>query len=184
MKIYQLRIDLLDIKPPIWRRLLVPGSDSLNDLHYNIQTAFGWYDCHLHEFEIDGARYQSSEGLKFDSGFGEPATNEEKMQIQKVFKKDSMGMYIYDFGDFWRHKIKVEKITTSENSDFDAQVIGGKRACPPEDCGGPWGYANLLEILNDPKNPERKDYLDWLGIDDPSKEFDPDYFDTSELGEL
>jgi len=177
-QVYQFKITLRDIKPPIWRRIQVPETYTFWDLHVAIQDAMGWLDYNLHEFEM----VDPSTGLKVNIGipdedFGREILPGWKQKIPDYF---SMGNklvdYIYDFGDNWEHIIKLEKIfPRDKNIDYPI-CIAGKRACPPEDCGGIWGYENFLEIINDPDNEEYEDMIEWVG-----GEFDPEHFDVKEV---
>lgn len=175
--IYQLKITLKHIRPPIWRRVLVPGSLTLSQLHGVIQTAMaGWYDSHLHEFEIDGAQY----GLPAPPGdnWGMPVTNEAKVTLENVLREKQKFLYTYDFGDDWQHEILVEKLLARDPTMNYPICLKGKRACPPEDCGGPWGYAELLEILANPHHPEYESRQEWLIAD-----FDAEVFDLEAVNE-
>ena len=177
-QVYQFKITLRDIKPPIWRRIQVPETYTFWDLHVAIQDAMGWSDYHLHEFEMVGP----SAGLKVNIGipdedFGREILPGWKQKIADYFSVENRSAdYTYDFGDNWEHIIKLEKILPrDENVDYP-KCIAGKRACPPEDCGGVWGYENFLEIINDPDNEEYEDMIEWVG-----GEFDPEHFDVKEV---
>jgi len=177
-QVYQFKITLRDIKPPIWRRIQVPETCTFWDLHVAIQDAMGWEDYHLHEFEIAAPSTDLKVNIGIpDEDFGREILPGWKQKIPDYF---SMGNklvdYIYDFGDNWEHIIKLEKILPrDENVDYP-KCIAGKRACPPEDCGGIWGYENFLEIINDPDNEEYEDMIEWAG-----GEFDPEHFDVKEV---
>ncbi len=157
--IYQLKVTLKGIRPPIWRRLLVSGGITLEYLHFIIQTAMGWDDCHLHDFQIDGVRY-APDGADdfFDMDEQESETG---VLLCQVADEGSKILYTYDYGDGWEHTITVEKVLPKDKEPHIPQCIKGRRACPPEDCGGPWGYENLLEILSNPKDPEHNDMSEW-----------------------
>ena len=174
---YRLRVALKDIKPPIWRRIRVPGDFTLADLHYVLQTAMGWYNCHLHEFQIGGICYSDPE---FDVHGELGAKDEGEYTLDEVIQRENMKFrYSYDFGDDWQHVITVEKIIPE--NELDPEDLGqpvclkGKRACPPEDCGGAWGYESLLMVLNDPEDPEHEELKEWLGP------FDPEEFDLKKI---
>ena len=170
--VFQLKVTLLNTKPPIWRRILVDGSITLADLHEVIQAAFGWWNCHLHEFEIGRTRYGVSDP---DWDFGPPTVDERAARLDAVVAKGSSFHYTYDFGDDWRHKVTVEKVGHVEPGTAIPDCISGRRACPPEDCGGPWGYQELLESLGG--RPGASDArLDFVG---PG--FDPARFDPSDF---
>lgn len=177
-QVFQLKVALAGIRPPIWRRLLSDGATTLDDLHDVIQVAFGWYGYHLHDFEIGGRQYGVPDP---DWDFGPPRIDERKTRLDAVASEGSTFRYIYDFGDWWEHKITVEKVLPDAGDAGDVELpalIKGKRACPPEDCGGPWGYGDLLEILADPKHPEHAERIEWLG-----QPFDPEEFDPSRFAE-
>jgi len=163
--VVSLKITLRNIKPPVWRRLLVQGGMTLGDLHHAIQAAMGWHDCHLHAFEIDGRQY------------GDPRTvddvaNEKRLTVNGLMKSGiSSFAYTYDFGDNWEHIIAIEKTQPAIAGQSYPACIAGARNCPPEDCGGPWGYQELLEVLADPAHPEHAEQIEWI-----DEEFDPDAF--------
>lgn len=170
--VFQLKVTLLNTKPPIWRRILVDGSITLGDLHEVIQAAFGWWNCHLHEFEIGHSRYGIPDP---DWDFGPATVDERAVRLDAVAAAGGAFHYTYDFGDDWRHKVNVEKAGPVEPGTTVPDCIGGRRACPPEDCGGPWGYHDLLESLGG--RPGRSDArLDFVG---PG--FDPAVFDPSDF---
>jgi hypothetical protein len=170
--IYQLKITLKGSKPPIWRRVEVPGTITLAALHHVIQAAMGWYDSHLHQFEVGDTTYGDREMLE-DLDVRNSRTIRLNQIAPAVKAKFS---YLYDFGDNWDHAILVEKITPPEPTARYPRCIAGKRACPPEDCGGIWGYAELLEALANPEHPEHEDMLEWVG-----EPIDPEAFDLAEV---
>ncbi|GAB6887558.1 plasmid pRiA4b ORF-3 family protein [Desulfothermus okinawensis JCM 13304] len=149
---YQFKITLKGIRPPIWRRIQVPETYTFWDLHVAIQDAMGWEDYHLHEFEI----INPSTGLKVrigspDEDFYREVLLEWKQKIADYFSEENpVANYIYDFGDGWEHKVQLEKILPRKNSINYPVCIKGRRACPPEDCRGIWGYKELLEVIKDP----------------------------------
>jgi hypothetical protein len=162
----QLKVTLRHVSPPIWRRLLVPRDTTLAKLHVILQVAMGWEDYHLHCFRIGKMRYGPAdyEDVMADE------IDESTVTLAEAFGRLRKGIYDYDFGDSWEHEIALEKSTSTEPQQF-AVCLGGKRACPPEDCGGVWGYASLLEALGDPNHEEHEEYLEWVGED-----FDPEDF--------
>ena len=167
--IYQFRIDLDDIRPPIWRRILIPGTYTMRDLHQAIQDVMGWEDYHLHQFMVA------------DPFTGQPITmenhDEETEIIEDWFTMETpRGSYTYDFGDNWEHIIKLEGIISQDKGATYPQCIKGKRACPPEDCGGVWGYQEILDILTDPKHEEYEETVEWMGED-----FDPERFNPEDV---
>ena len=174
---YQLKVTLLHTKPPVWRRVLVDGSATLDQVHEVIQAAFGWWNYHLHEFEVGRARYGVPDP---DEDFGPPARDERRTRLDKVAKVGSSFRYTYDFGDYWEHQIKVEKVLEESGDTLVPACIDGRRACPPEDCGGPWGYIDLLAILADPTHPDHAERVAWIeGM--RAGPFQPDAFDPSEF---
>jgi len=176
--IYHLKVVLLGTKPPIWRRLQVPGDATLGWLHAVIQVAMGWTNSHLHHFLTRDARYSDPRGSE-DMGFGgEPDRNEAGATLMQVVPgKGARLRYEYDFGDSWEHEITVAKILPPDAAAPAAALcLDGARACPPEDCGGVWGYADLLEKLGNPKHPEHQSMQEWLG-----GSFDAEVFDVTKV---
>lgn len=173
--IYQLKITLKNIKPPIWRRVLVPSDFTLDQLHRVIQaTMETWYDYHLHEFIIDHTRYGDAAGAL---AAGDHVEEETRAQLQNVLRGEKHKFeYTYDFGDDWEHEIVLEKILARGSNQTYPCCIKGKRSGPPEDCGGPWGYADFLVAIGDPKHPQHQELLQWVG-----GEFDPEFFDLEEI---
>ena len=174
--IYQLKVVLNGVKPPIWRRILVPGDIELGSLHLVLQLVMGWTNSHLHQF-ISGRTFY---GIKDDEfSFGLEVKDENKYTLNELLgsEKETI-VYEYDFGDSWEHKIILEKILPYEKDKKLPLCIKGKRAYPPEDCGGIWGYQELLNTLSDPENPEYEEMLEWLGGG-----FDPEAFDIAETNE-
>ncbi|NUM35522.1 MAG: plasmid pRiA4b ORF-3 family protein [Candidatus Brocadiae bacterium] len=163
--VYQLKISLLDTDPPVWRRVLVKSNTSLEKLHDIIQDSMGWEDCHLHAFDINRVSY------------GPEEENDESIVLSDLIEKEKQKFqYTYDFGDSWEHKIVVEKILPIEKGKKYPICIDGENACPPEDCGGLPGYYSLLEAIEDPKNPEHEEMLEWIGTD-----FNPSSFNLKEI---
>jgi hypothetical protein len=166
--IYQLKISLADVSPPVWRRVLVPAGYTLDRLHRVIQYAMGWQDCHLHSFDIDGAQYGEPDPD------GELAIRDElDHRLDAVVTKGSRFLYTYDFGDWWEHDVVVEDVLVAEPEERYPCCVGGARACPPEDVGGGFGYGELLAALADPGHPRHGPMREWLG-----REFDPEHFDS------
>ena len=171
MNIYQIKISLEHIKPRIWRRVLVVGDTKLGKLHDIVQAAMGWDDCHLHEFIIGHDRYGTPDApgdLK----------NEHRITLEKILNQGDKFIYEYDFGDGWRHTLKIEKILPAENGQRYPRCLAGEHACPPEDCGGIPGYMRMLEILNNPGDEEYEEMLEWAGED-----FDPEAFDLDAINQ-
>jgi hypothetical protein len=183
--IYQLKITLFDSKPPIWRRIQIPTSATFWDLHSAIQDVFKWNHSHLHHF------YYNETILKKQLVFGIPSEDDEmyemeilpslKHKISKYLNLEEPNIkYVYDLGDNWIHLIQVEEILPAEKGVSYPICLKGKRNSPPDDCGGIWGYADLLEILADPKHEEYESTKEWV---ESMKEgpFDPEHFDPKEV---
>lgn len=168
--VVKLKVTLQGIRPPIWRRLLIPAGMTLRDLHDAIQTSMGWGDAHLHDFDIAGERY------------GDPSTtdevvNEARLTIAAVRKAGVVRFkYTYDFGDDWEHLIVIEGTVPRVASQHYPACIAGKRACPPEDSGGQYGYPHLLAVRADPSHPDHAEMSEWLDED-----FDPDEFSVEDV---
>jgi Plasmid pRiA4b ORF-3-like protein len=172
--IYQLKITLEGIEPPVWRRVQVSGDIPLARLHKIIQAVMGWEDYHLYEFEVQRVRY-SAPGEDFGFDTEQKPVNVNRATLEQAVEGRRIKFrYWYDFGDDWFHEIKVEKILEPEAGAAYPRCVEGGRACPPEDCGGVWGYSNLLEILADPGHEEHEHYLEWLGGPFDSEAFDLD----------
>lgn len=172
--IYQIKVGLQGAKPPIWRRLLVPADVSLARLHDVIQVAFGWDGGHLHAFETPYGDFGQA-----DRELGRRAEGSVTLEQVAPAAKDEI-RYTYDFGDDWAHDIVVEKVLDLDATLTYPLCTGGRRAAPPDDCGGIWGYQDLMEIIADPRHPEHDNMLDWLDLDDP-REFDPEAFNLDEV---
>ena len=171
--LYQFKITLLESNPPIWRRIQVQDG-TLDKLHEHIQTAMGWTNSHLHQFEIKGERYGDPELL--DDGFEdfecEDSTTTMLSEILPKTGKRFAFKYEYDFGDGWEHEVLYEGSLPLEKGKKYPLCLEGERACPPEDVGGVWGYADFLEAIADPKHEQHDDFVEWAGDSDPA-EFDP-----------
>ena len=177
MKIFQLKIVLKGSSPPIWRRFLVEDNISFHKLHEIIQTVMGWENCHLYEFSVSELRIS----IPPEEYGGEPYENRElsskKAKISILGSEKLKFSYLYDFGDSWEHAIIVEKIVEKTRSPKCPVCIAGKMSCPPEDCGGIWGYSELLEIRKDKNHPEyEKKVANWLDED-----FSPEKFEIEEI---
>jgi hypothetical protein len=170
-EIYQIKVTLLYTKPPIWRRLLVPATLTLDQLHDVLQLAMGWEDCHMHAFRIGQKRF----GIPGDD-LPEIGDERDVRLFRLLGKVGAKAVYTYDFGDGWEHEIVVEKRLPPEGGQAYPACIDGKRHGPPEDCGGVPGYYSLLETISDPQHPQYKESRDWLG-----DEFDPEAFSVDEI---
>jgi Plasmid pRiA4b ORF-3-like protein len=170
--IYQIKVTLEDSEPPIWRRIQVPGDISLRKLHTILQTAMGWETQHLHEFIVGREHFGEP-----DPEYGFEMQDDRKTRLdQAAPRQGDRFMHIYDFGDGWRHELTVEKIELPKPGALGPMLIGGERACPPEDCGGVFGYADFLEATQDPDHPDHEELLAWIG-----GSFDPDAFDADAI---
>ncbi|HIE45615.1 MAG TPA: plasmid pRiA4b ORF-3 family protein [Flavobacteriaceae bacterium] len=173
MKIYQLKIHLSPnyIKPPIWRRVLVKSDITFYELHQIIQVAMGWTNSHLWDFNFGD--FSITMPSKDDDW--RDVVDANSIKISKLLNKEKDKInYTYDYGDSWEHKITLEKIVVEDKKQIYPVCIKGKRACPPEDCGGSWGYESMLETISDKKHPEHEDMLEWIGGGFDSEEFEID----------
>jgi len=170
--IYQIKVTLLGSKPPIWRRFLVADTVTLDNLHDILQIVMGWTNSHLHHFIIDDELY----GMPLDDDFGDMRTKDEtRFKLnQLVSGKGFKFGYEYDFGDGWEHDLVVEKILPAEKGARYPTCVAGKRACPPEDVGGIWGYQDFLKAISDPSHSEHAEIREWIGGD-----FDPQRFNLN-----
>lgn len=167
--VLQLKISLMRIRPSVWRRVLVPETIRLSDLHRVIQAAFDWTDSHLHRFEIAGQRFGPP------NDFDEKLLDEAAVTIsQAVGRSVERFCYMYDFGDNWGHEIVVEKTADGVSNLERPLCIGGRRQRPPEDCGGASGYAEFLKAIRDSRHPEHAAMLQRVG-----EMFDPEKFDIA-----
>ena len=171
LKICRLRITLIGTDPLVWRGILIPSSTLLSDLHFIIQYAMGWENAHLHEFEKEGVCYTDVVNEEL------PSVQYGGMMVADLLKEQGDTMiYRYDFGDNWEHQMVLEELITPQQGSEYRICTEGARRCPPEDCGGVHGYLDMLECLNDPDDPEREEYLEWLG-----GSFDPDAWEPATL---
>lgn len=163
--VYQLRIVLKGVEPPVWRRIQVPGSYAFWDLHVAIQDAMGWLDYHLHEFRLRGPLGGGEVVLGFaeEGSFeGRKALTDYMVQISDYSGPESFD-YLYDFGDEWLHEVTLEEVIPRRRETRYPVCVAGERACPPEDCGGVPGYAEFLRIMADPTDEEHEEMLRWAG---------------------
>lgn len=163
----ELHISLRDIEPAIWRRVHVPAEITLDVLHAVIQVAFGWKNCHLHDFFIGNICFSAVDGEE-----ERLSVDEHAAPLGAVARVGSRFLYHYDYGDGWEHEVKVERVM--DGGDELIMCLGGARACPPEDCGGPDGYTHLIEVLGNPKDEEYAEMRRWVG-----RGFAPDKFDMA-----
>jgi hypothetical protein len=168
--IYQLKITLLEIDPPIWRRLQVPSTIPLCCLHDAFQAVLGWTDSHLHQFEKDGQYWGVPDDDAIEGDI--EVLGEGRVPVAKILvaEGDSM-VYVYDFGDNWRHQVVLEKIVPSDETTKPL-CLAGNRRCPPEDVGGPHGYQEFLDAIFDPAHEEFEHFRQWAGDPVHAEEFD------------
>jgi hypothetical protein len=172
-KLYELHVELEDIKPPIWRRILVPGSMKLPALHDLLQLVMGWSDSHLHSFEIGKKTFT----VAHDDMEELNMVDEKKYTLGGVLGESVHEfVYEYDFGDGWRHHIKVKQVPQPNTDWFYPLCIAGERAAPPDDVGGAMGYLEFLSAIKDPKHDEHESMLAWIG-----GAFDPEGFDLNAI---
>jgi hypothetical protein len=170
--VHQLDVTLDDVEPPVWRRVEVPSSITLAGLHTVIQQAMGWQDYHLHQFEIGDTVYGVDDG----EGWGPPIVDEKRTRLGDVAPEGTAFSYQYDFGDSWEHLVNVEQVAAPVGGTSYPRCVDGERACPPEDCGGAWGYAELLDALADPRHERHEELVEWVG-----GSFDPAKFDLEDV---
>lgn len=175
-KIYQLKVALKHIKPPVWRRFQVRSDVKLTKLHEVIQIVMGWSNYHLYEFEAGRTSYADRKLWDEDWEYSD-MSDAGKAMLQDVLPDvGSKCLYTYDMGDGWEHTIVLEEILDPVPGEKYPICITGKHNCPPEDCGGPWGYEELLKILTDPSHEDYEEMKEWVG-----EEYDPNRFDCLEV---
>lgn len=184
--VYYLRVTLENSKPLIWRDILVPSDLTLENLHYVIQTVMGWENSHEHHFIVEKVLYSNdTDRNNVDDEYGLLDTeelekqncNEKKYTLGSLLTKEGASIvYEYDLGDSWTHQIELRKILPVDANARQPRCIKGEKACPPEDCGGIWGYTDMLESLQDPENPEDTQIVTWFGED-----FNPAHFDIEAI---
>lgn len=172
---FQFRIDLLEAQPPIWRRFRVPANLPLEDLHEVIQIVMGWTDSHLHEFIVGEQRYGEASDEWPDPDRA-PA-DEQQFQIDQLVSRPGEHLeYLYDFGDYWEHRLTLEAVDPPAAHAEPILCLDGARRCPPEDVGGLYGYIEFLEAVHDPTHPDHANMLRWAG-----GEFNPDDFEIEDI---
>lgn len=176
-RVYQLKVTLKRSKPPIWRRILVPDSYTFWDLHVAIQDSMGWLDTHLHRFDLVDSGNRRVSIASYEDEFDEGLLPGHLTELREYLRKEKASAdYSYDFGDAWEHRVVVEKIRERKEGEVVPACLAGRKACPPEDCGGVWGYYNLLAALSDPEHEQHSQLREWLG-----GTFDPDAFDPKQV---
>ena len=172
----RLKITLDAVKPTVLRRVEVPFDIRLDRLHLTIQAALGWTNSHLYEVRAGDVGWST---LYPEADWPEDFLDARKARLDKVIEDVGTKTlrYIYDFGDGWKHTIKIERLTDTEPGVMYPRLIAATGRCPPEDCGGPWGYAEFLYAIRDPAHERHAELKEWIGCD-----FDPDNVDSEELG--
>jgi hypothetical protein len=178
-EIYQLKVTLLGTAPPIWRRLLVPADLTLAQLHDVLQATMGWETSHMHEFLIGQRRYGKPDPEDRLMGM-EPVNNERSVRLSTVLGRiGAKARYTYDFGDSWEHSIILEKRLAADPNLVYPTCTDGRRACPPEDCGGVGGFYALLDAIGDPHHKQHEEMREWVGDD-----YDPEVFSIDDVNRI
>ncbi len=173
-KIYKVKITLVGVQPPVWRRVLLESNMLLSDFHKVIQSSMGWSNSHLHQF-ISGQSIYVDMRQVIDMG----DIDYKKVRICDLLKSPKNKIvYEYDFGDSWQHIILLEDILEIDKAVKYPICLKGKRNCPPDDCGGVWGYQDMLEVLKNPEHEEYEDFIEWIGDEFDPEKFDKDYINT------
>ena len=170
MEVYVVKVTLLGTSPPVWRRILVPRDISLRNLHRTLQTVMGWTNSHLHQFVCRKARLSDPR-----SRVGSTVADENRTKLGDLI--GTVGarlLYEYDFGDGWQHELLLEEVLLGDET-FQQMCVAGKRCSPPEDCGGPQGFAELIQALQDPNHPSHDEACEWLG------DFVPESFSVDDV---
>ena len=172
--IVQIKVKLLGVsKPPVWRELQLRADTRLDQLHEILQAALGWQNYHMHVFTLANEEF----GVR-DPELGH--ADERKVMLGELTDIGARFRYTYDFGDDWEHEILVEDLLDPDPENHYPILVASKGACPPEDCGGTWGYTNLKAILANPNHDEHEDMLEWLDLTNAS-EFDPTAVPTKDI---
>lgn len=174
--VLHLQIELRSIEPKVWRLVVVPDTITLTRLHHIIQAAMGWTDTHLHEFDIGGLRYGEPDP---EWDFDDSVISEKRVRLLKALEGRKSFDYLYDFGDGWEHKITIKKSLANTLPMPHAICLDGENACPPEDIGGPYGYAEYVEAISNENHPEHDEMIEW-GYED----FDPAVFNLDMANQI
>jgi hypothetical protein len=170
MEVYAVKITLLGTRPPVWRRFLVKRDITFSKLHHTLQIVMGWENSHLHQFV-----YPSEKKLASRPGSGTKIVNENRTRLgDLICTAGARLLYEYDFGDGWQHELLLEDVLLGDET-FQQVCVAGERACPPEDCGGPQGFTEMLAALHGANHPEHEDICAWLG------DFTPEAFSKEEI---
>lgn len=177
--LWQMKVTLHYTQPPVWRRIVVPNTMSLADLHTVIQVAMGWTDSHLHAFTLGDRRTGMRFGVPSPADWSEVLDEADYTLGSLDLRPRGKLHYEYDFGDGWEHDIELEKVLPHVAGALP-HCPDGQRACPPDDCGGPPGYERFCEVARDPKHPEYRELiLDWYG-----GAYNPEAFDSAEVDRM
>lgn len=169
MEVYAIKVTLRGTRPPVWRRILVPRDITLRNLHRTLQTVMGWTNSHLHQFVLPGTN-----SFHLRQGFGGKIGKENRTTLGALLEfRGAKLLYEYDLGDCWQHELVLEQVLLGDES-FREVCVAGERQCPPEDCGGPAGFAELLKAFQDKEHPEHAYAREWLGDDFAPRPFSPD----------
>ncbi len=170
VEVYAIKVTLLGTSPLVWRRILVPRDITLRQFHRTLQTVMGWTDSHLHQFVLPRQKFAEA-GYRV----GTKVANENRTRLgELIWTSGARLLYEYDFGDGWQHELVLEEVLLGDES-FQQMCVAGKRCCPPEDCGGPQGFAELLEALRDANHPGHNEVSEWLGY------FVPESFSVEDI---
>jgi hypothetical protein len=173
--IIRVHLTLLDFDPPIWRRIEVPVDFTLKRLHDVIQRVMGWQDYHLHHFEIGGVLY--GERVAEDAFEDREIVSESRTKLAMLIEEgDRTFDYAYDYGDGWHLAVVLESFAAAHPDAIYPRLVDGARAGAPEDVGGPWGYAELLEAIADPNHERHEELTEWIG-----EVFDPERLDKGAI---
>ncbi|MBQ6415298.1 MAG: plasmid pRiA4b ORF-3 family protein [Butyrivibrio sp.] len=165
MKAYQLKVTIKKSKPPIWRRCIVPGEISFSQLTHILRKVIGWSGYHLSEYSFNGLKIKLVENASEDDWMWDyEVLDSSEYLIDDFFSAAKSFSYVYDFGDWWDHEVKIEKIIEDHENNYPI-VTKYKGITPPEDCGGIYGYYQMMDTLSDSKNPEYEEMKEWYGDD-------------------
>jgi Plasmid pRiA4b ORF-3-like protein len=176
--IIQLKISLNHSKPLIWRQILITKETTFFELHHIIQIAMGWDNYHMFEFDLEGYRIGEIDEEEKNNGYGSDQVSDcrEVTLGDLITQQKEIINYLYDFGDNWRHEIKVERFLNIDNATLYPTCIGGQMNCPPEDCCGIHSFYNCIEVLKNKKHPDYKDIAEWF-----AKRYNPTKFDKEKV---
>lgn len=178
--IFQFKIELKGLRPPVWRRFLVGSNITFYQFHNIIQNVMGWENYHIYQFVLGRNSYILDSEDDADGFFGVDIQRSNVLKLSDIFKNEKQKIeYEYDFGDGWEHRITLEKIVEKENNVNYPICIAGKRNCPPEDIGGIGGYQYFLEVIKNPENGDYEEMIQYSGDD-----FDPEEFDIEFINEI